>query len=758
MQYLDGAWLLQEGFQVAYATELYDWTWTCNEEGRRTLILYEPFRPIPHEGATLDGGLLTTEITSPAPGIFHFEQYHHLGVWRERPLFELKQQDDPLQLEVTEEKLTLKSGEASLEIARQGALIWSFYDGDQLKNRVLPRSRAWVQDDEGESWQSCRVALGVDEQIYGLGEHFGHFVKNGQSLDIWNRDGGTGTQQAYKNVPFYLSSKAYGVFVQDPGQVEFEIASERVSDVQFAVRGEVLRWCWLNGQDMAHVLERYTDLTGRAPRLPAWSYGLWLSTSFLTDYNEKTVLDFVDGCLERKIPLDVFHFDCLWMKAYEWCNFIWDEKKFPDPERLLAELHRRGLKVCVWINPYIAQKSPLFKEGLKEGYFLQKVDGSVWQWDRWQAGMAIVDFTNPAAAQWYKKQLSRLLDMGVDCFKTDFGERIPCDVFYWDDADPERMHNYYSKLYNQTVFELLLERKGEGEAVLFARSATAGCQAYPVHWGGDCTATYESMAESLRAGLSFALSGFAYWSHDIGGFEDGCEPELYRRWTQFGLLSSHSRYHGNGMNKVPWLYGEDSVENTRLYARLKQRLLPYLLCCQEEACQKGLPVMRPMVLAFPKDLNTRYLATQYMLGPDLLVAPVFTEQGDVSVYLPEGGDWIQLSPKAEMIARHKGGQWLHYRAGAFEIPLFLRAGGMLPLAEEAFNADQTDLKRVSLLLGVTPEPNHRRTLSLPQANGEIIGTIAWTPKQAEDSEKACPELGVEGIELLAVAYGDELTV
>lgn len=224
------------------------------------------------------------------------------------------------------------------------------------------------------------------------------------------------------------------------------------------------------------------------------------------------------------------------MEAYEWCNFTWDPKTFPDPKGMLKRYHDWGLKICVWINPYIGQKSPLFQEGLKGGYLLKKANGDVWQTDMWQAGMALVDFTNPEAVSWYQKKLKTLLDMGVDCFKTDFGERILVkDIAYFDGSDPVKMHNYYTYLYNQAVFSLLERERGTGEAVLFARSATAGGQKFPAHWGGDCSASYPSMAETLRGGLSLACTGFGFWSHDIGGFEHTAPADIYKRWCQFGL-------------------------------------------------------------------------------------------------------------------------------------------------------------------------------------------------------------------------------
>ena len=341
---------------------------------------------------------------------------------------------------------------------------------------------------------------------------------------------------------------------------------------------------------------------------------------------------------KRNIPLSVFHFDCRWMKELEWCNFDWDKSKFPDPEGLLKKLHDRGLKVCVWINSYIGQKSPLFEEGAKNGYFIKNEDGSVWQWDKWQAGMAIVDFTNPEATKWYQGYLKKLVAMGVDCFKTDFGERIPTEgVKYYDGSDPELMHNYYTYLYNKAVYDVLVETKGADQAILFARSATVGGQRFPVHWGGDCSSNYPSMAESLRAGLSFGMSGFGYWSHDIAGFEDQASPDLYKRWTQFGLLSSHSRYHGSTAYKVPWLYGDEAVDVAREFTELKLRLKPYLKKMAVETHETGVPMMRAMVLEFPDDPTCEDIDTQYMLGDDLLVAPVFREDGVARFYVPDDG-------------------------------------------------------------------------------------------------------------------------
>ena len=325
---------------------------------------------------------------------------------------------------------------------------------------------------------------------------------------------------------------------------------------------------------------------------------------------------------ERDLPLSVFHFDCFWMRGFRWCDFEWDPAVFPDPEAMLQRLHARGLKVCVWINSYIAQRSPLFEEGKKHGYLLKKTDGSVWQWDLWQPGMGIVDFTNPAACEWFAGHLKRLAKMGVDSFKTDFGERIPTeDVAWHDGSDPQKMHNFYPYLYNKVVFEALHEAKGE--AALFARSATAGCGQFPVHWGGDCYSSFESMAETLRGGLSLGLSGFGFWSHDIGGFEGSPPVEVYKRWLAFGLLSSHSRLHGSSSYRVPWLFDDEAVDVCRHFTKLKCKLMPYLFQKAVEARDTGVPMMRAMLLEFPDDPACATLDQQYMLGDALLVAPIF---------------------------------------------------------------------------------------------------------------------------------------
>jgi alpha-D-xyloside xylohydrolase len=303
------------------------------------------------------------------------------------------------------------------------------------------------------------------------------------------------------------------------------------------------------------------------------------------------------------------------------------------------------------------------------------MDGGVWQTDLWQPGMAIVDFTNPAACRWYAGHLRRLLAMGVDCFKTDFGERIPVEgVVYHDGSDPAGMHNYYPVIYNECVFKTLERFQGRGQAALFARSAYASSQRFPLHWGGDCWSTFESMAESLRGGLSLGLCGFGFWSHDIGGFDGPGPMAVYKRWVAFGLLSSHSRLHGSSSYRVPWNYDEEACDVVRGFTKLKCRLMPYLYGQAVTAHREGVPVMRAMLVEFPDDPASDTLDRQYMLGDALLVAPVFTEDGAVDYYLPDGR-WTHLLTGEVQT----GGRWHRARHDFLSLPLFVRPGTILPV-------------------------------------------------------------------------------
>lgn len=712
MKFTDGYWMVKKEITPLYAVEYADKRW----DGR-TLEIYAPGRHIESRGDCLNLGMLTVRLSSPMENVIKVSVTHFAGTADRGPHIPMEEREVSVRLEESAEEICFQSGNTKAVIdKRPGRWGIRFLDGDRELTNTGFRNMAHMSNREnGKCYMVEQLSLDVDECIYGLGERYTPFVKNGQTVEMWNEDGGTASEITYKNIPFYLSNKGYGVLLDNEGDAAYEIGSEKVERVQFSIEGESLSYYVVNGHTPKGTLSLYTELTGKPALPPAWSFGLWLTTSFTTNYDEATTGHFIRGMAERDIPLHVFHFDCYWMTAYEWCNFEWDPKTFPDPAGMLRRYHEKGLKICVWINSYIGQKSPLFSEAAQKGYLIRKKNGDIWQTDMWQAGMGIVDFTNPAAKQWYLDKLKTLLDMGVDCFKTDFGERIPVkDVVYYDGSDPVKMHNYYTYLYNQAVFELLEKERGSGEAVLFARSATAGSQKFPVHWGGDCSASYASMAETIRGGLSLACTGFGFWSHDISGFENTAPADIYKRWCQFGLLGSHSRLHGSDSYRVPWLFDEEACDVLRRFVKLKCSLMPYLyrqaVCAHEE----GIPMMRPMMLEFPGDRACEYLDKQYMLGDSLLVAPIFKESGEAEYYLPKG-KWVNLLTGRSVT----GGSWQKEKHDYFSLPLMVRPGSIIAVGKHTERPDYDFAQGVRFLLYL-PEDGMSAETSVTDLSGKIV--------------------------------------
>ena len=693
MKISDGFWLNKPGYNVNYATQMYD-----IEADENSITVYATNQWIGNRGMTLGGPMLTVRFTSTLENSIKVSVEHYSGALKKSPAFQLNEDSSfkPVVNRLENGGYELISGKTKVKIGSEKS-GWdvSYWYEDRLLTKSGWRTTSLIEEDEwfannqrtaeagarffaksdngDSSYIREMLNISVGEYIYGFGEKFSTFVKNGQTVEVWNNDGGTCSEQSYKSIPFYVSSRSYGVFVNHPENVTFEVASETVSKVAFAVQGQRLEYFVFGGATVADVLTAYTDLTGKPALPPAYSFGLWLSTSFTTSYDEETVSSFIDEMERRDIPLDVFHFDCFWMKEFEWCSFEWDKRMFPDPKGFISRLKEKGLKVCVWINSYVGQRAPVFKELAEKGYFIKNKDGSVFQCDMWQPGMAIIDFTNPGAREWFASKIKGLAELGVDAIKTDFGERIPTDVVYYDGSDPYKMHNYYTYLYNKTVFEALKDVKGINNACLFARSATVGGQQFPVHWGGDCFSNYESMWETLRGGLSLCLSGFGFFSHDISGFEATGTPDLYKRWTAFGLMSTHSRYHGNSSYRVPWNFDEESCDVSRHFVKLKGRLMPYLFANAVNTHRTGVPMMRAMVIDYSYDRAALTVDTQYMLGDSLLVAPVFNEEGICDFYLPEGGTWTDIQTGEQL----SGGSWYTKKYDYFGMPLYAKPDSII---------------------------------------------------------------------------------
>lgn len=588
MKFTNGYWMIRDGVDALYAREAYELAADATTESLNVLA---PTSVVRGRYDTLNLPTFNVDITTPAEGVIRVCAEHWQGA-TEYPGFPLNA-DEPGnrdyvtvqangngdgEVGVNGADVTLTTGGLTAKVVKGAPWNLTFIGEDgkvltESAGKSLGRFKLGAESnvtaqpvsefgvtmdgsarDESDVFIAIQLHLSVGEDVYGLGERFGAYVKNGQSVDIWNEDGGTASEQGYKDIPFYMTSNGYGVLVNNRGHVSFEIGSENT---------------------------------------------------------EATINSFIDGMAERDIPLAAFHYDCYWMREFHWCDFEWDKRFFGDIESTLKRLHE------------------------DKGYLVRKPNGEVWQTDFWQAGMGLVDFTNPAAREWFKDKVKALLNQGVDAIKTDFGERIPRDVVWYDGSPKLSMHNWYTQLYNQAVFEAIEETYGKGNACLYARSATVGGQQQPVHWGGDCESTFNGMAQSLRAGLSLTSSGFGFWSHDIGGFEGAFpDPAVYKRWVAFGMLGSHSRLHGSTVYRVPWLFDEEDEKNgvalvpgrtavdvVREFTKLKLELMPYVYQLGLQPHVNGTPVMRSMFVEFPDDPACRTLDRQYMFGPSMLVAP-----------------------------------------------------------------------------------------------------------------------------------------
>jgi alpha-D-xyloside xylohydrolase len=696
----DGMWLPAENLRTEYAEDIYEITPQQDQQG---LSLLCPTKHIHSRGDTLNQPTVTLDVKAEFDGIISLEATHWAGERVRGPNFELYPDGKPsvqATVQKSDKGTTLSSGSLSATIHPDSHNFdIKFHSTDDNKhlttlgNRSVgfayspspshPMQLGDMRDFKHYMFYSTNLSVG--ESVHGLGERFGAWNKVGQAVTLWNADGGTSSDQAYKNVSFWMSNRGYGVFIDNPGKVELEIGSERSCRVQTTVEGQRLKWYIIHGPSPKEVLKKYSILTGKPGKVPGWSFGLWLTTSFTTNYDESTVNSFLEGMKARGSPVDVFHYDCFWMKAFTWTDFVFDSERFPDPKAQIERLKESGLckKVCVWINPYIAQHGAAFKHCAENGYLLKRRNGDVWQWDLWQAGMGLLDITNPKAVEWYVECLNGLFDKGVDALKTDFGERIPTLDVQWHDTtiDAHKMHNYYAFAYNKIVYEALQKRYGKDEAVLFARAACAGSQRLPLQWGGDCESTPEALAESVRGGLSMGLSGFSYWSCDIGGFEGRPQPWIYKRWVAMGLLCSHSRLHGSNSYRVPWLIDEDDQNEESCsktlakWTALKTRLMPYIYAQAMESMEGGIPMsLRSMALEFPEDPTSWYLDRQFMVGSQLLAAPCFEESGEVEFYLPRG-KWTSYFTNETKT----GPGWFKEKHGFGTLPLYVRENTILVL-------------------------------------------------------------------------------
>jgi len=600
------------------------------------------------------------------------------------PAVEIEEHDDAIV--VSSSALTLRIEKQPfrwLLFDRDGTLVTGqeIYDGTLREYVSFPMG--WSTRPGQPAAFHETLKLRPNEQIYGLGESFGALNRRGTRVVSWSRDthGTNTTPLTYLNIPFFLSTHGYGVFINQTGRIIYELGHPSQASAAFRVDEPYLDYFLMRGRTPTEIIERYWALTGRGVVPPLWSFGVWMSRCMYRDAEQAR--NVVERLRSLDIPLDVINVDPRWLEARKHherdaCDFVWDKAAFGTTEEFVGWLGERGVRLCLWENPYVWKDTAFYEEGAAKGYFATTDGGSPAPTLENPREAVTVDFTNPDAARWWQDQHRPLLRAGVAAFKSDYGEGVPAEAHFHDGTTGRETHNVYPLLYNRAVWDVIKEE--HGEAIVFGRSGYAGSQRYPINWVGDTQCTWEGMAAALRAGLSLSLSGVPFWSQDIGGFWNpqnlghGPDPELYIRWAQWGLLLSHSRFHGV-RGREPWWYGDDAVDVVRKFAKLRYRLLPYIWSFANEAVATATPLVRPLVLEFPDDPTTRHVDTQFMLGPWLLVAPVFEPGGRQKVYLPPGR-WHDYWSGEQT----DGARWLDSRVPLDRIPLYVRDDSLLPFA------------------------------------------------------------------------------
>ncbi|HCX44303.1 MAG TPA: alpha-xylosidase [Oscillibacter sp.] len=509
------------------------------------------------------------------------------------------------------------------------------------------------------------VCVEPGETFYGFGERFSPLNKNGQELLNWVINPvGVSNNKAYKCVPFFFSSRGYGVYYNTPRKIRFSMCNYYYKAYECQVGSDGLDLFLFVG-DQKQVLSAYADLTGHSALPPKWAFGVWMSRNCYM--NQEEVETVAAQLRERQLPCDVMHIDWAYCKTYDY-DFAFDKRRFPDVAAMSEKLLQMGIRLSVWQIPYIKKTADTYRYAAEHGYLAREADGSPADT---QDGEAVIDFSNPQAVAWYQDLLRGLLEQGIRVIKTDFGENAQ-DCYRYAGCDGRDMHNLYPLLYNRAAYEVC-QQVHPGDSLVWGRSAYAGCQRYPVYWGGDSDSDYNGMYHSLRGGLSLGLSGFPFWSHDVGGYFCTPEPNVYIRWMQFGMLSPLVRFHGTSARE-PWAFGEKAVELYRQYAALRYSLIEYLYSEARRCAEDGTPMLRALVLDFPEDPMVKNIDDSYLLGRNLLVAPVFSDEPERAVYLPAGTDWMYLHTGRW----HRGGQCVRVKAPIDVMPIFYRGGTATP--------------------------------------------------------------------------------
>lgn len=537
----------------------------------------------------------------------------------------------------------------------------------------------------------------MNECFAGTGERFAKMDLSGQTFFLKNQDGqGVNNRRTYKNIPFYVSSRMYGVFYHTTAHSKLSLAGVSTRSVEFLSDQPQIDAFLIGGDSLEEIIRGYRDLTGYPSMPPLWSFGIWMSR--MTYFSADEVNGICNRLREEHYPCDVIHLDTGWFKTDWLCEWKFNKERFPDPKAFVQGLLKKGFKVSLWQLPYVAENAEQIDEARKNNYICKLTKRQESEGSNFSAldYAGTIDFTSKKATDWYKGLLKRLLDMGVKCIKTDFGENIHMDAIY-ENMSPELLNNLYSLLYQKAAYEITKDVTGDG--IVWARSAWAGCQRYPLHWGGDSCSSWEGLAGSLRGGLHFGLSGFAFWSHDVPGFHtlpnfmnSIVQDDVYMRWTQFGVFSSHIRYHGTN-KREPWFY-PNIAPLVKRWWNLRYKLIPYILRESEKATKSGSTIVQALIFHHPEDNTCWHIDDEYYFGDDFLVAPVMNSENVRDIYLPEG-DWIDFFTGERHIVAD-GGKWLKNVEVPLErMPVFVRCGATIPVyPEQVDSTDDMDMSKV----------------------------------------------------------------
>lgn len=562
-------------------------------------------------------------------------------------------------------------------------------DGNETFTPLLPWSFVRRASDYSTS-VSAAFSLSPGEKIFGCGESFTEFNKRGQKVVLWADDAnGVQNETRYKPVPFFMSSRGYGLFMHTSSPITCDFG-KYYSGVYSLLIGDDEADLFIFLGDPKDILDEYTNLTGKAPMPPLWSFGFWMSR--ITYFSEAEGREVVRKLKENKIPSDVLHFDTGWFETDWRCNYEFSPSRFTDPVKMMSDFKKAGIQTCLWQLPYFVPKNTLFPEIIDKGLYVKNNKGNLPYED------AVLDFSNPATVTWYQAKIAGLLKQGVSAIKVDFGEAAPANGQYHSGQTGFYEHNLYPLRYNKAVADIT--REVNGENIIWARSAWAGSQRYPVHWGGDPANTFSAMAATLRGGLSFGISGFSFWAHDIGGFVNKKPEDVYRHWTPFGMLSSHTRCHGAPPTE-PWEYGEDFLNAFRLADNMRYRLMPYIYAQAKDCSERGLPMVRALFIEYPDDPGSWLIDDQYLFGSDILVGPLFENVSSRDIYLPPG-QWTDYQT-----GKVYTGGWHHIETGNIPVIMLVREGAVIPHIELAQSTAEMEWSNLELRVykgsGTNPE-------------------------------------------------------